>query len=159
MSLSEQDYFCLFRSQGVVKATAVPLLPAGFSFHRKVYRPSRRSLIEFNHLTQGAILVGFQFLSPEDGGQAFLSSQFVCESGNARLENWGAHCPVLEIHLGNCAEAESDQGSFLGVSQFETREDDFIIVIPCLPQYWSELGFELETRDVPVPCQNEGKIG
>jgi len=145
-----QQYFVLFHREGRVYASTLPSYPATLSYGGKRYSLSRRSLIEFNHLIRGGIMAGFDFLSPEDGGKEFLASQFVQGSANVRI-----HEGTLEIVLGTSEDVQSDQGAFMPASLFQTAQNDFLIVLPCLPQYWSGLGFELITDGGPTPDGTE----
>src|SRR5262245_37631541 len=106
-----QKWFVLFHTEGMVKAMTIPSAPTGFEFRAKTYHPAKRPLIEFNHLLRHGLLVGFQFLSPQDAGEEFLASRFILESRNIHLARWGCNTPVLEIYLGNREEAESDQAA------------------------------------------------
>lgn len=139
------QHLVLFKSEGIAKAMTIPFAPGGFEFEGKVYRPSRRSLLEFNHLIRGHILVGFEFPSPEDAGEEFLSSRFVLDSRNVVLSKPDGVYPVLEIYLGSREGAESDQGLALGVSMFVSVEQDYILVLPRVTWAEFELGFELVT--------------
>lgn len=140
-----QQYFVLFHSEGAIKAVIAPSFPGSLAFEGQSYQPSKRSLIDFNHLLRGLTLVGFDFLNSRDGGPEFLSSRLIRNSSNVSLKEG-----TLAIHLCGFEDAESDQGSFMGASLFETPQHDYIIVLPCLPQYWSHLGFELVTNRSPV---------
>lgn len=146
-------YFVLFHSEGMVKATTIPSpsFPATFTFRGNTYPRCRRSLTEFNHLVRGNVLVGFQFLSPKDAGDEFLSSRFVCDSRNVNLDYWGGCSPVLEIYLGSREKAESDQAAVLGAWMFAGGEQDYILALP--REVWAdfELGFELASEDSPLP--------
>ncbi len=145
-----QQYFVLFQSEGLVKATLIASFPSHLSFEGKVYELSKRSLIDFNHLVLEGRMVGFDFLNAEDGGQEFLSSGFIRNSANVSLRD-----RTLAIYLRSGEEAESDQGSFMGAHLFQTPEHDYMIVLPHLPQYWTELGFELITRGDPIPTKGD----
>jgi hypothetical protein len=107
--------------------------------------------MEFNHLVRGNVLVGFQFLSPGDAGDEFLSSRFVRGSRNVNLEYWGGTSPVLEIYLGSREERESDQAAVLGAWLFAGGEQDYILTLS--RESWAdfELGFELTSEDSPSP--------
>lgn len=139
------QHFVLFQRERLVNAIIVPFFPGALSFQGSTYKLSRHSLIDFNHLICGTTLVGFDFLNSADGGDEFLSSQFIQTSRNVKLA-----AGVLAICLGGEQGAESDQGSFMGAHLFQTQEHDYMIALAYLPQYWSELGFELGTHDVPV---------
>ncbi len=145
------QYFVLFENEGMVKAITIPFAPVGFESRGKTYHRCQRSLLEFNHLTRGHILVGFEFPSPEDAGEEFLSSRFVLNSRNVVLSKPDGGYPVLEIYLGSREGAESDQGLALGVSMFVSAEQDYILVLPRVT--WAEfhLGFELVTDGGPSP--------
>lgn len=144
-------YFVLFHSEGMVKATTIPSIPRGFTLRHSTYQPCTRSLMEFNHLVRGNVLVGFQFLSPGDAGDEFLSSRFVRGSRNVNLEYWGGTSPVLEIYLGSREERESDQAAVLGAWLFAGGEQDYILTLS--RESWAdfELGFELTSEDSPSP--------
>ena len=142
-------YFVLYHSEGAVKAVTVPSFPSSLAFEGKCYQPSKRSLIDFNHLLRGLTLVGFDFLNSDDGGPEFLSSRLIRNSSNVTLKDG-----ILAIHLGGVEDAESDQGSFMGASLFETPQHEYIIVLPCLAQYWSHLGFELMTNQTPTVTES-----
>ena len=148
------QYFVLFHSEGVVKAMTVPSLPSSLAFEGKCYQPSKRSLIDFNHLLRGLTLVGFDFLNSDDGGPEFLSTRFIQSSSNANLKDG-----TLAIYLGSTEDAESDQGSFMGASLFEAPHHEYMIVLPCLPQYWSHLGFELVVNGSPTAIEDAQKKG
>jgi hypothetical protein len=139
-----QQYFVLYHNEGRVQASTLPSCPTALSYEGRTYSLSRYSLIDFNHLLCERTLVGFDFLNTTDGGQGFLSSHLIRDSANVRLREG-----TLEIHLGNTERAESDQGSFMGANLFQTPKDDFMIVLPYLPKYWSELGFELARDGAP----------
>jgi|DewCreStandDraft_4_1066084.scaffolds.fasta_scaffold46456_1 hypothetical protein len=143
------QYFVLFESEGMVKAITIPIAPVGFEFRGKTYHRCQRSLLEFNHLLTGGLLVGFQFLSPEDAGNDFLSSRFVRESRNVALTYWGSDIPVLEIYLGSREHAETDQASVLGPLTFATSEEHYILALPRVTWAQFELGFELVTDGGP----------
>jgi hypothetical protein len=147
-----QHYFVLFHSEGAVHAMTVPSFPDGLAFEGRNYQLSKSSLIDFNHLLRGLTLVGFDFLNSEDGGSAFLSSRFIRGSSNVSLKDG-----ILTIYLGGIEGAESDQGSFMGSSLFESPRHDYIIVLPRLQKYWSHLGFDLATTGIPIVIEtNEG---
>lgn len=149
MPVSTQ-YFVLFRSEGRVRALTLPSYPAALSYEGNTYGPSRYSLIDFNHLVRGNTVVGFDFLNTAGAGAAFLNSELVRHSANVRLRD-----ETLGIYLENVEGTESDQGSFMGANLFQTPQNDFMIVLPCLPQYWSELGFELVRHGGPTPKATE----
>ena len=134
----------------------VPSFPSSLAFEGKTYHLSKRTLIDFNHLLRGLTLVGFDFLNSEDGGPEFLSSRFIQSSSNVSLRDG-----ILAIYLGSIEGAESDQGSFMGASLFEATQHEYMIVLPCLPQYWSHLGFELVTNGNPTAteCNQEKRAG
>jgi hypothetical protein len=144
-------YFVIFQSEGMVKATTIPSFPAGFTFRGRTYQRCQRSVTEYNHLVKGNILVGFQFLSPENAGEEFLSSRFVRGSRNVTLEYWGGTSPVLEIYLGCREQAESDQAAVLGAWLFEDGEQDYILTLSREPWANFECGFELVSDDSPSP--------
>jgi len=145
-----QQYFALFHSEGAVNAMTIPSFPSSLAFEGKNYQLSKRSLIDFNHLLRGLTLVGFDFLNSDDGGSEFLSSRFIRNSSNVKLKDG-----ILAIYLGSIEDAESDQGSFMGASLFETPQHEYMIVLPCLPQYWSHLGFELATSGCPTVIESD----
>jgi len=107
--------------------------------------PSTDVLTDFDHLVADNALIGFQFLSPEDASESFLTSRFIRDCRNVSLGR------MLEIFLAPNAEAESDQGSFLGVGLFDDGTQDYIMVIPRVENAWLPLGFEPETQFIPVP--------
>jgi hypothetical protein len=142
-------YFVLFHSEGMVKAITVPSAPRSFTFQGKTYQPSKQFLIDFNHLVKGNVLVGFQFLSPEDAGKEFLSSRFVRQSRNVHFPQGEA--PILEIYLGSREDAETDQAAVFGGLVFATVEHDYILALPQVTWADLELGFELAPEDSPSP--------
>ena len=146
------QHFVLFQRERMVSAITVPFFPSALTFQGNTYVLSRRSLIDFNHLIRGTTLVGFDFLNSADGGDDFLSSQFIHTSRNVELANG-----VLAIWLGSKEAAESDQGSFMGAHLFQTPEHDYMIVLPCLLQYYSEFGFDLIMQNGPSPSGSEEK--
>jgi hypothetical protein len=151
MPVSSQ-HFVLYQYEGRIHASILPSYPAALSYQGKTYLPSKYSLIDFNHLLGGGAVVGFDFLIIANGGEEFLSSRFVQGSANVFF-----HEGTLAIHLGNCAGAESDQGSFMGAFLFESGGGDYLIVLSDTPEYRPGIGFELQTRDVPVPHGNQGE--
>lgn len=144
-------YFVLFHSEGMVKANTIPCTPRSFTFRGSTYQRCGRSLTEFNHLVRGRVLVGFQFLSPKDASDEFLSSRFINGSRNVSLEYWGDTSPVLEIYLGSREKAESDQAAVLGAWLFAGGEQDYILALPRVAWADFEFGFELASDDSPSP--------
>ncbi len=150
-------YFVLYHSEEMVKATTIPSTPRSFTFRGSTYQRCRQSLTEFNHLVRGNVLIGVQFLSPEDAGEEFLSSRFVRGSRNVNLEYWGGTSSVLEIYLGSREQAEGDQAAVLGAWLFEGGERDYVLMLS--RESWAdfELGFELASGDIPLP-NNENVV-
>jgi len=144
-------YFVLFHSGGMVKAATIPSAPRSFTFRGSTYQPSKRVLTDFNHLVRAGVLVGFQFLSPEDAGDEFLSSRFVRDSRNVDLAYEGSKTPILEIYLGNREQAESDQAAVFGGLVFATSDHNYILVLPRVTWADLEIGFELALGDSPSP--------
>lgn len=145
-------YFVLFHSEGMVKAVTIHSTPKGFTFGGSTYQYCKHT--DFNHLVRGSVLVGFQFLSPEDMGDEFLSSQFVRDSRNVVLDYWGGKTAVIEIYLGSREEPETDQAAVFGGLVFASGQQDYILALPRVPWADLEFGFELATGDIPSPITN-----
>lgn len=152
----DSQHFVLFQSGGMVKAMIIPSVPNSFIFEGRTFSRAESALIEFSHLIRETVLVGFEFLSPEDAGEKFLSSRFICDSQNVSLTYWAPTQPVLEIYLGDKTGAESDQGSALGISTFVTAEQDYILGLPRMTWAQFELGFDLVTDGGPSPITTAG---
>jgi len=138
----------------MIKASIIPSVPSAFAFEGRRFDPSKNFFAHYSHFIRGPVLVGFEFPSADEAGEEFLSSRFVSESDNVRLErseHLGHKFAQFEIWLGDKAGAESDQFLALGTWMFESSDRDYIIVIRCERQYWwSELGFNL-AMEGPIP--------
>ena len=138
----------------MIEATIIPSVPKAFTFEGQRFTPSKQFPAHVNHLVRGFALVGIQFPCADEAGDAFLVSRFANESANAHLRGGRESertFAELDIWLGHKADAESDQGLYLGTSMFESATKEFIIVVPCDCQYsWSDLGFE-PAKDGPTP--------
>ncbi len=153
------EYFVLFQTEGMIKASIIPSVPPAFIFQSKRFDPSQFFLVHYNHLVRGNVLVGFQFPCAEEGGKAFLVSRFANESANAHLQGQhrdGHLFAELDIWLGGKEGAESDQFLAMGTWMFESSDRDYIIVIPCERQYWwSELGFTFAKENAPFAVESD----
>lgn len=105
-------YFVLFHSEGIVKAVTIPSTPKGFTFGGSTYQYCKHT--DFNHLVRGSVLVGFQFLSPEDMGDEFLSASSFATLGMSFWIIGEAKHPFLRFISAAAKRQRLTKRQFLG---------------------------------------------